>query len=145
MDVNFNIEDFILTGTISYYDLNSQVFIKIGKNIFMSDKLNLHTINEKLFMKKLNNDILILLYKYLNTYNVNKIVLTIKENVGQIVYKDTFIYLTLGLNVLDLLVDTLSDLDNIPKITIICDDEEKEKLASNYLSSLYNKKLKLIK
>ena len=145
MDVNFNIEDFILTGTISYYDLNSQVFIKIGKNIFMSDKLNLHTINEKLCMKKLNNDILILLYKYLNTYNVNKIVLTIKENVGQIVYKDTFIYLTLGLNVLDLLVDTLSDLDNIPKITIICDDEEKEKLASNYLSSLYNKKLKLIK
>ena len=145
MDVNFNIEDFILTGTISYYDLNSQVFIKIGKNIFMSDKLNLHSINEKLFMKKLNNDILILLYKYLNTYNVNKIVLTIKENVGQIVYKDTFIYLTLGLNVLDLLVDTLSDLDNIPKITIICDDEEKEKLASNYLSSLYNKKLKLIK
>ena len=145
MDVNFNIEDFILTGTISYYDLNSQVFIKIGKNIFMSDKLNLHSINEKLFMRKLNNDILILLYKYLNTYNVNKIVLTIKENVGQVVYKDTFIYLTLGLSVLDLLVDTLSDLNNIPEITIICDDEEKEKIASNYLSSLYNKKLKLIK
>lgn len=145
MDVNFNIEDFILTGTISYYDLNSQAFIKIGKNIFMSDKLNLHSINEKLFMRKLNNDILILLYKYLNTYNVNKIVLTIKENVGQVVYKDTFIYLTLGLSVLDLLVDTLSDLNNIPEITIICDDEEKEKIASNYLSSLYNKKLKLIK
>ena len=145
MDVTYNIEDFILSVTITYYDLNNLIFLKIGRNIFIKDKLVLHTINKRLFIQKLNNDILLLLYKYLNTYEVNKILLTIKDNIGQILYKDNIIYITLDLNVIDLLIDTLNDLDTIPKIEVICKDLEKEKIVVDKIKLLQHMNLKLKK